>query len=532
MNQKKNRCAIYCRLSVDDGIDQESQSISNQKQVLTEFCLENKFKIIDTFIDDGYSGTNFDRPAFKKMIERIEQGDIDIVITKDLSRLGRDYLKTGYYTEQYFPEHQVRYLALNDRVDTNEGLDDMIPLKNIMNEFYARDISKKVRFTVSNQMAKGEEKKTGWPIYGYRYDDNAKRVIYEPEAEVVRKIYRLFLEGNSISTIGEILAEEKILTPRASYDIKFHSENKYIWRPSTIKDILTSEEYLGHYIRKKTKTFFKSKKKIYVPKEEQYVFKNRFPAIISEEEFEMTQNLVKTVVNQSRDILKKNPFAGLCFCGMCGNKLTFNHHTSGSGVTEDRLVCPGKEYAKGSIKLDDLTEVVKEELLDLRDIIINHKEEFLDEAKLKSFNIKTNDLSKADEDKYKRLQKRNEELNHFIKSLTEQLTNDIINQNIYNTMMAEYREEKETIEATINRYKLIEENGKLDLEAQAKLLFEKLENIKDEEILSQIFLRQIISKIVITSIPVEHTTKKKKEITIYYKRCNEYVNEFIKDYTN
>ena len=127
---------------------------------------------------------------------------------------------------------------------------------------------------------------------------------------------------------------------------------------------------------------------------------------------------------------------------------------------------------------------------------------------------------------------RNEELNHFIKSLTEQLTNDIINQNIYNTMMAEYREEKETIEATINRYKLIEENGKLDLEAQAKLLFEKLENIKDEEILSQIFLRQIISKIVITSIPVEHTTKKKKEITIYYKRCNEYVNEFIKDYIN
>ena len=149
MNQKKNRCAIYCRLSVDDGIDQESQSISNQKQVLTEYCLENKFKIVDVYIDDGFSGTNFDRPAFKKMIERIEQGDIDIVITKDLSRLGRDYLKTGYYTEQYFPEHQVRYLALNDRVDTNEGLDDMIPLKNIMNEFYARDISKKVSYHLS-----------------------------------------------------------------------------------------------------------------------------------------------------------------------------------------------------------------------------------------------------------------------------------------------------------------------------------------------------------------------------------------------
>lgn len=527
MNQKKNRCAIYCRLSVDDGIDQESQSIQNQKEVLTEYCNDNKFKIVDVFIDDGYSGTNFDRPSFKKMIERIEQGDIDIVLTKDLSRLGRDYLKTGYYTEQYFPEHNVRYLALNDRVDTSEGLDDMIPLKNIMNEFYARDISKKVRFTVSNQMIKGEDKKTGMPLYGYRYDENSKRVISEAEAKIVRKIFHLFIEGNSVSSISKILASEQILAPRANFDSKFQNNNKYIWRDGTIRSILSNSEYLGHYIRKKTKTFFKSKKKIMVPKEEQYVFKNKYPAIITEAEFEMAQNLLEATYKSQRDILKKNPYAGLCFCGKCGYRLNYIHHTSGSGITENRIVCPNKEYAKGSIKIDDLTLVLKNELTNLKNIILSHKEEFLDQAKLKSYNIKTNTLTKPEEEKYQRLLKRNEELNYFIKNLTEQLTNEIINQNIYNTMMNEYREEKEQIESSINRYKIIVENEQVDLDHQAHILVDTLEKISDEDLLSQGFIRNIISKILITSIPEEHTTTKRKEITIIYKKCNEYLKDFM-----
>ena len=526
MNQKKNRCAIYCRLSVDDGIDQESQSISNQKQVLTEFALENKFKIVDTFIDDGYSGTNFDRPAFKKMIERIEQGDIDIVITKDLSRLGRDYLKTGYYTEQYFPEHQVRYLALNDRVDTNDGLDDMIPLKNIMNEFYARDISKKVRFTVANQMAKGDDKKTGWPLYGYRYDDNSKRIISEAEANVVRKIYHLFLEGNSVSSISKILAQNQIPAPHSNTGFK-NPNNKYIWRDGTIRSILTNQEYLGHYVRKKTKTFFKSNKKITVPVEERYVFKNKYPAIITEAEFEMTQNLLDATYKAQKDILKKNPFAGLCVCGRCARRLIFNHHTSGSGIVEDRLVCPGKEPNKGTIKLDDLTEVIKAELIELRNIILANKNEFLDHARIKSYNIKTNSLTKLEEEKYKRLLKRNEELNFFIKNLTEQLTNDIINQSIYNTMMGEYREEKEQVEISINRFKLLEESENNDLEHQAHLLVQTLEEADEDTLLSQAFIRNLISKILIISLPESHTMTKRKEITIVYKKCNDYLNDFL-----
>lgn len=268
---EKNRAAIYCRLSVDDGIDQDSQSINNQKEVLTEYCLNNDFIIENIYIDDGISGTTFERPGFNKMIESIEQGNIDIVVTKDLSRLGRDYIMSGYYTEQYFPEHNVRYIALNDRVDTKEGLDDIVPLKNIMNEFYARDISKKIRFTVSNQMIKGEDKKAGHALYGYCYDKDSKRIINPKEAEVVRRIFKLYIEGNTVSSIIDILNKDKIPSPRNDLS----SLTKYNWGPTTIRGILSNVEYLGHFIRRKTKTLFKSSKKYIVPKEERYVFKNR-----------------------------------------------------------------------------------------------------------------------------------------------------------------------------------------------------------------------------------------------------------------
>ena len=161
-----NNAALYCRLSIDDGIS-ESLSISNQKKILSSYCVLNNFNIYDFYIDDGYSGTNFNRPSFIKMINDIERGNIDIVVTKDLSRLGRNYLETGKYTDIYFPNKNIRYIALNDNIDSFNELNEFIPLKNIINEWYALDISKKIRATLNKQMESGEFKRAGHPLYGY-----------------------------------------------------------------------------------------------------------------------------------------------------------------------------------------------------------------------------------------------------------------------------------------------------------------------------------------------------------------------------
>ena len=172
----QNRVAIYCRLSRDDGNVDESQSIQSQKAILTEYAIKNNFVIHDIYIDDGYSGTDFNRPSFLRMLEDIEHNKINIVITKDLSRLGRNYIQTGYYTEDYFPKHNVRYIAINDSFDTEkEETTDFAPFKNIINEWYAKDISKKIRFTLDNKAKNGEAKNTVFPIFGYTYNESYER---------------------------------------------------------------------------------------------------------------------------------------------------------------------------------------------------------------------------------------------------------------------------------------------------------------------------------------------------------------------
>lgn len=242
--------------------------------------------------------------------------------------------------------------------------------------------------------------------------------------------------------------------------------------------------------------------------------------------------MLSQINRSSKDILKKNPFSGLVFCEMCGKKLVYNKHTSGSGITEERLHCPGKEYAKGSIKIDELKEVIKNEISNLRDAILSNKSLFLDEVRLKASNLKTNSLTSLEEDRYKKLLKRSEELDFYMKNLTEQLTDEIISESIYKTMMQEYTEEKEIVESSINRFKLIEEKNEEKLDHQAHIIVDTLENMNEDDFDSQLFLRSLISKILITSIPEPHTMKKRKEITIIYKKCNDYINNFMNEISN
>ena len=534
MNNKRNNTAIYCRLSNDDGTDTISQSISNQREILTRYVIEHGWLIYDIYVDDGYSGTNFDRPGFKKMIEDIEKGNIDIVITKDLSRLGRDYLETGRFTEQYFPDHNIRYIALNDNVDTGlKELDDFVPFKNIINEWYAKDISKKIRITQKKQMESGEFKRTGVPLYGYMYDSESKRIPYPDTKDNVVKIFDMFCQGYSLKGIAEKLINSKVLSPLAYYQTinpnsKKKVENPYNWKSSTIEGILKNREYLGHYIRGKVTSRFKSKVKRFVPPKEQYVFENVFEPLISKETFEFAQTMFTHSMKNTSLI---NPFFKIAYCGVCGKPLYYMKHKSSKGYEEERLYCKSNgEPNKGSIKLDDLKEVIKNELLSLSEIIKLNFQEFEIRSK-ESINKELAPKKNFDEIRITKAEDRIKEIDDLIQKLFEKNADAPMPLDIYKKLMQEYTKERSLLVSDIERFKLAaEDNNKdIDITKNYNNFIKAIKQLNDNKPISLFIIKNLISKISITTKPEENTSSKTKIITITYKACDEFIKDFIKE---
>lgn len=279
--------ALYLRLSRDDEQSGESNSISNQKALLTDYAKRKGFRNVKTFIDDGVSGVTFKRDGFKEMMALIESGKISIVIVKDMSRLGRNYLEVGQLTEMLFPQYNIRFIAVNDGVDSEQGEDDFTPFRNIMNEWYAKDMSRKMRSTL--RLKSGQGYAIGHPPLGYRHDpDNPKLWIIDPDgAEVVKRIYSLRQDGMSVNDIAKILKREKVLTPAAYADKKGYRKcNKttrgaYFWDQSMITNILTNQVYVGDVINFKTYSkSFKLKARLENPKENWVVHENVHESII------------------------------------------------------------------------------------------------------------------------------------------------------------------------------------------------------------------------------------------------------------
>ena len=370
---KRNNTAIYCRISVEDRLT-DKESIKNQKEILTSYVLQNGWIIYDIYIDDGYSGTNFNRPSFIKMINDIEKGNIDIVVTKDLSRLGRNYLETGKYTDIYFPNKNIRYIALNDNIDSFNELNEFIPLKNIINEWYALDISKKIRATLNKQMESGEFKRAGHPLYGYMYDSNFKRIPNPDTKDNIKIIFDLASNGYSLNNIKKYLEDNKIYSPYGYYYtfIKYKNiDNPFKWNISSISSIISNREYLGHYIRGKYVTRFKSKYR--KKSSNEYLFENVFEPLVSLDLFLKANKLIKYNKN---NIYLINPFNKIAICEVCNSFLVLKRHTS-HNYYEERLTCPhNKEPFKGSIKLDDLKYFVSNELFILRDKILSNFNRF------------------------------------------------------------------------------------------------------------------------------------------------------------
>ena len=339
---KKYKVAMYLRLSREDedkeSIYDASESIINQKNFITSFAEENGFNIVDIYCDDGISGTTFDRPDFNRMIQDIEAKKINMVITKDLSRFGRDYSKTGYYIENYFPSKNVRFIAINDGYDSNQenSNNDMVPFKTVFNDMYARDISGKVRTALKTKQKNGEYIGTSAP-FGYMKNPNQKgQLIPDPtSSKYVQKIFELYLSGYSLLKISNYLTEHKIPTPSEYSKIK--NTQKYIkglWNEKSVRFILTNEVYLGHTIQnKKKKVNYKLKKQIELQKNEWIKVENTHQAIISESDFKTASQIL-----QKRSFRKEpkvtHLLTGFLFCGHCGAPVTYiSQYTKGKNYT-------------------------------------------------------------------------------------------------------------------------------------------------------------------------------------------------------
>ena len=463
LRQSDKITALYCRLSRDDELTGDSNSIVNQKAILSKYAKENGFKNPLFFVDDGYSGTNFNRPSWSELLEKIENGEVAALIVKDMSRLGRDYLKVGFYTEVLFVEKGVRFIAINNGIDSaNQQDSDFTPFLNIINEWYAKDTSKKIRAVMKSKGEAGEHLCTNLP-YGYTKDpDNKKQWIVDGEAaEVVKRIFSLCLDGYGPSQIARILKTDKVLTPTSYYAQIGRAtqnplpNNPYGWDQKTVSGILERPEYQGHTVNFKTyKQSYKSKKTCYNPEEKWLVFENTHEAIIDADTWQRVQELRKNKRRPTRTG-KTNMFSGIARCADCGEKLYYCT-SKNFEARQDHFVCStsrlkGKEVcATHFIRAVVLEQGVLAHMRMTIACVANHEEQFRKamgakqkaEAK-KELAAKRRQLTQA--------QRRIEELDRLFKRIYEDNANGKLSDSRFQMLSDDYEQEQEELREKLLR---------------------------------------------------------------------------------
>ena len=340
MRRKEKITPLYERLSRDDELQGESNSISNQKKLLEEYAVGHGLPNPTHFMDDGISGTRFDRPGFLSMMEEVEAGNVECIVVKDMSRLGRDYLKVGQILE-ILRQKGVRLIAVNDGVDSSQGDDDFIPFRNIMNEWYARDTSKKIKSTFKTKGMMGKHL-TGTVIYGYLWNEARDQWIVDEEAaDVVKRIFAMTIEGYGPYQIACKLSEEQILIPSAYLAQYGEGVNKnktfkdiYGWGSSAVVEILKKREYLGHTVNFKTRKHFKDKKSHYVPEDEWTIFENTHEPIIDQQTFDLVQKIRSNVKRYPNGWGEAAPLTGLLYCADCGGKMYVHRTNNGKHISQ------------------------------------------------------------------------------------------------------------------------------------------------------------------------------------------------------
>jgi len=448
---------IYLRLSREDDTAGQSESIENQRKLLERYVIEQGWNIKEIYIDDGYSGLTFDRPAFKNMIKDIENKKINLVITKDLSRLGRDYIETGYYLERYFPENQIRYIALSDSIDTGiaNSNNDLTPFKAVINDMYARDISKKIKIVMDNKRKNGDFVSAFAP-YGYKKDlkNKNKLVIDENVSHIVKHIFDLFVGGTGINAISKILNEEKVSSPLVYKETFCNFNNPKtihkLWKYSTVRQILINQVYIGHLKQKKVeKINYKSKKYRKVPKNEWIEVLNTHEPIISEEQFNLVQELIsKNVMTYAKKSGAIHLLNGLVFCKECGSKFTYRHPKGKKMAMNCQLYWKlGKNYCKSHVMPEHrLDNYVLQNLKEISKKLIDNS--FYEQFK----GLQHKKENTSNEDEIKRIENRFDEIKKIIKSIYEDKVKGIISEDTFIEMTKDYNTEKENLNA---RYQIL-----------------------------------------------------------------------------
>lgn len=515
--------ALYCRLSRDDEMAGESNSIINQKSILSKYAKDNKFQNIKFFVDDGYSGTNFTRPAFMQMMELAEQGNIGTIIVKDHSRLGRNRLVVGQLLEEDFVRLGIRYIAIMDNIDSSKGLNDFLPIQDWFNEMHSKNTSQKVRAVLKNKGESGISLANNVP-YGYKKDENDKTkwLVDEPIAEVVKEIFNLFIQGHGTFEIARILRERKILTPseyNASISTSSNTNPKEYqckWCGTTVAGILDRQEYIGDTVNFKCTTrSYKDKTKVKLPKEDRKVFKNTHEPIIDE----YTWNIAKQLRNNRKKPTrsgKKSIFSGLLFCHDCGKKMYFQspvvdlknkEHYRCSSYKHDTSLCTS-HYITDEV----LQNIVLENIQKVISYMKNYEDLFIKEQLAKSTQNELKHISKNKKE-LEKAKNRLIEIDKLFMHIYEDNVSGKITDDRFRNLSFNYDKEQQELKIKIEQLsKDIENTEKKDTD-----ITQFISNVKKYTEITELspeILNELIEKIIIHQTE-KIDCKKVQEIDIY-----------------
>ena len=528
MNQSNQirKTALYCRLSQDDGIEGDSNSIQNQKAILQKFTEDHHFPSPCFYVDDGFSGGNFQRPAFQQMISDMENGEIGIIVTKDLSRLGRNQLHTGLYIEERFPMFGVRYIAINDNVDTDSSeSNDLMPFKNLFNEWFIRDTSRKIRAVLKAKAERGERLGTRAP-YGYRKDPGTKKLVVDEEtAAIVRRIFAMCAAGSGPSQIARILKKEQILTPTMYAYTRFgithtclDTAHPYNWSDSAIANLLENEIYLGNTVNMKhSSRSYKDKRRVEHPREECLVFENTHPALITREVWDMVQRVRKNKHRLTK-MEEQNKYSGLVFCAACGSNMvlhrahtmsaSYNHFTCRT-YKKDGEACTG-HYIRECV----LDEIVLEDLRRVTSAAREHPEKFAAYIGSKQSAELQREIRRQEKE-LAAMRKRKAELDAIFKKLYEDSVLGRITTEQFQMLSGSYTEEQNLITVGIPQ-KENEIQRLRETVSGTDSFLDKAKRYTDITELTPELLRLFIEKIVVHEKEVKWSKHAPQTVEIHY----------------
>ena len=515
--------ALYARLSKDDELQGESNSISNQKRILETYAREHGFMNYRFFVDDGWSGANFQRPGFTEMMDCVENGEVKCVITKDLSRMGRNYLQVGMFTEITFPKKGVRFIAINDGVDSAQGDNDLTPLKNLFNEWMVRDTSKKIKAVFRSKGMSGKPI-TSQPVYGYLKGEDGHFIIDEEAAPVVKQIFSLCLAGNGPTKIARMLTEQEIPTPgtleyrRTGSTRRYHPGYECKWATNTVVHLLENREYTGCLVNFKTeKPSYKVKHSVENPIEKQAIFPNHHEPIIDTETWERVQELRKQRKRPNR-YDEVGLFSGMLFCADCGHVL-YQQRYQNKNRKQDCYICGSykkrtRDCTAHFIRTDLLTAGVLSNLRQVTEYAARHESRFV-KLLIQQNEIGGKRKTAAATKQLEQAQTRIAEVNRIIKRLYEDNVSGKISDERFMELSADYEQEQRELK---DRAAALQEE--LSKSQAATVNAEKFMGIVRKHLafeeLTPTLLREMIEKIVVHECSYDENGTRRQDIEIYY----------------